>query len=216
MLLEPMGEFFARRLAGYDEHMRRDIAGAASFYPATAALLPAFPGCRVLDLGCGTGLELEDYFRLNPQARVTGIDLSREMLDALEKKFPDRDLELICGSYLELSLGKEKYDAAVSVESLHHLTPGEKLGLYRRLWEALIPGGYFILTDYFAVDDAEEAGFFRELAELRRREAVPPNIPVHFDIPLTPEHELELLRAAGFRPEALRRWGATALVRADK
>lgn len=213
-MLEPMGDFFALRLAGYDEHMRRDIAGAAEFYPATAVLLPRFPGCRVLDLGCGTGLELEDYFRLNPQAGVTGIDLSPEMLAALREKFPDRELTLLQGSYLELSLGKAEYDAAVSVESLHHFTAETKLALYRRLRAALRPGGYFVLTDYFAGDDGEEAAFFRELEERRRREGIPSDTLVHFDTPLTLEHELSVLTQAGFRPEVLRRWGATALIRA--
>ena len=213
-MLEPMGAFFAARLEGYDAHMRRDILGAAEFYPATAALLPDTPGCRVLDLGCGTGLELEAYFPRNPSARVTGIDLSPEMLEALRAKFPGKDLDLRCGSYFELSLGEGKYDAAVSVESLHHFPAEAKRGLYRRLHAALKPGGYFVLTDYFAADDAEEAAFFRELAELRRAEDVPAETPVHFDTPLTLAHELEVLEAAGFAPEALQSWGATVLIRA--
>ena len=29
----------------------------------------------VLDLGCGTGLEMDFYFRRNPAAKITGIDL---------------------------------------------------------------------------------------------------------------------------------------------
>ena len=215
-MLELMGDFFARRLEGYDAHMLRDIRGAAEFYPAAAALLPDTPGCRVLDLGCGTGLELEAYFPRNPTARVTGIDLSPEMLAALSRKFPDRDLTLIRGSYLELSLGEGEYDAAVSVESLHHF-PGEtKLDLYRRLHAALRPGGYFVLTDYFAADEGEEAAFFRELAELRRREGLDRETLVHFDTPLTLAHELELLREAGFAPEVQQSWGATSLVLARR
>ena len=31
---------------------------------------------EVLDLGCGTGLELDFYFKCNPTAKVTGIDLA--------------------------------------------------------------------------------------------------------------------------------------------
>ena len=213
-MLEPMGAFFARRLAGYDEHMRRDIQGAEEFYPATAALLPDFPGCRVLDLGCGTGLELEAWLPGHPDARVTGIDLSPEMLAALGAKFPRCDLDLRCGSYLELALGEAEYDAAISVESLHHFPPETKLGLYRRLHAALKPGGYFLLTDYFAADSGEEAAFFRELAELRRREGLAPDALVHFDTPLTREHELALLGEAGFGPlEVLGTWGATSLIR---
>ncbi len=215
MPLEEMGAFFARRLEGYDAHMLRDIAGAEESYPAAAALLPAFPGCRILDLGCGTGLELEFYFPGNPAARVTGIDLSREMLDALKRKFPDRDLDLRLGSYLELSLGEGEYDGAISVESLHHFTPAVKLGLYRRLRSALKPGGCFILADYFAASPEEESAFFRELGEKRRNEGFPEDALVHFDTPLTREHELALIRTAGFSAvEILGNWGATALIRA--
>ena len=79
-MLEKMSDFFEARLDGYDEHMLTNIASADEFYPFTAAMLPTFDGCRVLDLGCGTGLELEYYFALNPTAKVTGIDLSEGML----------------------------------------------------------------------------------------------------------------------------------------
>ena len=214
-MLEPMGAFFARRLEGYDAHMLRDIPGAEEFYPAAADLLPDFPGCRILDLGCGTGLELEFYFSRNRTARVTGIDLSPEMLEALGRKFPDRELELRRGSYLELSLGEAEYDGAISVESLHHFAPAVKLELYRRLYAALKPGGRFILADYFAADETEEAAFFRQLEEQKKREGVPADFLVHFDTPLTREHELSLLREAGFpAPEILKNWEATALIRA--
>ena len=82
-MLEKMSEFFENRLDGYDEHMLTCIESAEEFYPFTADLLPKEAGCRVLDLGCGTGLELEYYFRLNPSALVTGVDLSQGMLDEL-------------------------------------------------------------------------------------------------------------------------------------
>ena len=62
--LEEMSVFFENRLDGYDEHMRATIEGASAFYAYTAAQLPAGRGARVLDLGCGTGLELEEYFAL--------------------------------------------------------------------------------------------------------------------------------------------------------
>ena len=39
----------------------------------------------VLDLGCGTGLELDEIFRYFPDLAVTGIDLTREMLQQLKK-----------------------------------------------------------------------------------------------------------------------------------
>ena len=217
MALELMGDFFARRLEGYDAHMLRDIEGAEAFYPAAAALLPGTPGCRILDLGCGTGLELEFFFPRNPTARVTGIDLSAEMLEALGRKFRDRGLDLRLGSYLELSLGEAEYDGAISVESLHHSVPAVKLRLYRRLRAALKPGGCFILADYFAGSPAEEAAFFRELEAQKRHDGLADDVVVHFDTPLTPEHELALLREAGFSSaERVGMWEATSLIRASR
>ena len=212
-MLEPMDLFFDRRLKEYDAHQLHEIESAQEFYPFTAAQLPRTPGARVLDLGCGTGLELEYYFAQNPAAQVTGIDLAAGMLQAL--KFPGRDLHLIQGSYLELPLGAGIYDAAVSVESLHHFTKAEKVPLYRRVLAALKPGGYFLLTDYVAASDLEEEHFRAELLRLRAAENVPDGILCHFDTPLTLAHEQAALQEAGFtQVELLGTWGATATLRA--
>jgi len=216
-MLEKMDLFFEARLSDYDEHMLRDIEGAREFYPFTAALLPRQEGARVLDLGCGTGLELEFYFRLAKNAHVTGIDLSEGMLAALKKKFPGRNLELLQGSYFDLPLGENRFDAAVSVESLHHFTKEEKLGLYRKLYAALKDGGSFILTDYFA-DLPEQEEYFRgELLRLKAEQGLSNEEFYHYDTPLTFEHEMDALREAGFREVTdLKRWGATHCIRAVK
>lgn len=70
-MLERMAEFFENRLDGYDDHMMTNIESADEFYPFTAGCLPTNKGCRILDLGCGTGLELQEYYSLNPSAKVT-------------------------------------------------------------------------------------------------------------------------------------------------
>ena len=87
-MLEKMDAFFEKRLDGYDEHMLTEIESATEFYPFTASLLPLGADAHVLDLGCGTGLELEFYFRVNPQAKVTGIlfRLRRKLKAYLEKE----------------------------------------------------------------------------------------------------------------------------------
>lgn len=216
-MLEKMDAFFEARLDGYDAHMLQNIAGAEEFYPFTAELLPAGENIKLLDLGCGTGLELGYYFRLNPTAHVTGIDLSRGMLNALEGKFPDKELELICGSYFEVPFGKQCFDGAVSVESLHHFTKEEKLPLYRKLRGALKPGGYFILTDYFAESDGEESYFRQELLRKKRENGIMDDAFYHFDTPLTIEHEMQALTEAGFASvENLKNWGATYTIKARK
>jgi len=216
-MLEKMDAFFAKRLAGYDEHMRTGIEGSGEFYAYTAKLLPADPASKILDLGCGTGLELEDYFAINPRADVTGIDLSADMLHAMAQKFPDKKLELIHGSYFEVPFGNERFHAAVSVESLHHFPAQRKLSLYRRLHAALAPGGYFILTDYFAESGELERQYFESLEQLKRAQNITDHAFYHYDTPLTVEHETEVLKTAGFaNVEVLKNWAATYTLRADR
>ncbi len=214
-MLEKMGEFFDKRLDEYDAHQLNCIESAREFLLFTAESLPTFPNCKVLDLGCGTGLELEDYFKLNPSAKVTGIDLAPGMLGRLKEKFRDRDIELLCGSYFSVPFGRGLYDAAVSVESLHHFTAGEKVPLYAKLREALKPGGYFILTDYFSLSDGEECRHRSEWLRLKAAQGIPDGVFYHFDTPLTVPHETECLKAAGFTSVTLmKQWGATHCLKA--
>lgn len=216
-MLEKMSDFFNSRLDGYEDHQLHAIAQAEIFYPATAEQLPAQPHARVLDLGCGTGLELDYYFALNPTAEVTGIDLAGDMLKALRRKFPHKVLTLVQGSYFAVPLGESCYEGVVSVESLHHFTQEEKIPLYRNVFRALVPGGAFILTDYFAETDEQESFFRRELLRLKAEQGIRDEEFYHYDTPLTVAHEVEALQKAGFaRVEELGHWADTHLFRAEK
>ncbi|MBQ8638966.1 MAG: class I SAM-dependent methyltransferase [Lachnospiraceae bacterium] len=214
-MLEKMSDFFENRLDGYDEHMRTNIESAEEFYPYTADCLPKKENCSILDLGCGTGLELEEYYLFNPSARVTGIDLSQGMLSALKKKFPDKNMTLVIGSYFDVPFGEQLFDAAVSVESLHHFTKAEKVPLYAKLHRALKDQGYFILTDYFSLSDEEERLHRRNLISIKAEQGLGENECYHYDTPLTVMHETEALLEAGFSSvEVLKNWGATYTLKA--
>ena len=216
-MLEKMADFFENRLDGYDEHMMSNIESADEFYPFTAKQLPTTENCHILDLGCGTGLELEEYYPLNPSAKITGVDLSQGMLSVLKKKFADKDITLICGSYFDVHFGMSLFDSAVSVESLHHFTKAEKVPLYAKLHRALKDGGYFVLTDYFSLTDEEEQMHRQNLSELKTEQGISDDAFYHYDTPLTVKHETEALLEAGFSSvEVLKNWGATYTIKAVK
>ncbi len=194
-MLEHMDEFFANRVVGYDEHMLNDVMGCNNGYLRTAELLAKLKPSRILDLGCGTGLELDAIFKLLPDVAVTGIDMTEAMLAELKRKHPDKQLELILGDYFTVPFD-DNYDAAVSVESLHHFTRAEKLGLYKKLNAALKPGGIYIEVDYMCDTLEQEEHFLAEREKLVREQ----NITgfVHYDTPITVDGQISLLTSAGF------------------
>ena len=210
---EKMAEFFENRLDIYEKHQMEAIACADVFYPLTAQKLPKQSGAQVLDLGAGTGLELGFYYPLNKTAKVTCVDLSPKMLDVLKKKFSEYSPKIICGSYFDIEFEEEKFDAVVSVESLHHFTYAEKVILYKKIRRALKKDGVFILTDYMEDDEiAEKAGFERKnnmLSGLNEE-----GVFWHIDTPLTVEHEMQALIEGGFCVTHCGRWGKTSLLEA--
>ena len=197
MQLEEMSEFFNTRVDMYEEHMRACVDGAERFYEETAALFPETGAVHILDLGCGTGLELDELWRRNPEIEVTGIDLAGNMLARLQAKHPDKKLHLMQASYFDVDFGVARFDAAVSVETMHHFTHAEKVGLYRRLWASLKPGGWYVETDYVAPDQEYEDRYFAEYEQLRRQQGLTEGF-YHFDRPCTVQNQLSMLRTAGF------------------
>ncbi len=191
--LESMDGFFSARIDGYEEHM----SPWTEYYKWLARVLP--DGITtLLDLGCGTGLELDRIFERFPYLEVTGVDLSRIMLDKLRSKHGDRRLNLVCADYFVCELGENCFDAAVSVESLHHFSSDSKAALFAKLYRALKPGGVYIECDYIAQSREIEELTFAECARRRERDGIPPEVFVHFDTPLTLQHEIAALKAGGF------------------
>jgi len=190
--LEPMGDFFNKRAPSYDEVHTSHISGGIATKDLVARFLPE--GTRdVLDLGCGTGLELPALFARFPDAKVIGIDLAGDMLAILRGRCAGCDVETLCMSYFDYDFPPGQFDAVISVMSLHHFAPAQKQGLYLRVRQTLRPGGVFLNCDYIIGNPfAVRMNFFR----LRHLKCEPGEM--HFDTPLTARQETKTLRRAGF------------------
>ncbi len=199
--LEDMAAFFTKRLSDYEKHM----AIWEKSYQNLAESLPVW--CKnILDLGCGTGLELDKIWNLNPDIAVTGVDLCQGMLDKLSEKHSQRKLTTVCQDYFRYDFGKNIWDAVISFESLHHFLPEPKKELYQRIYQSIKEGGVFLLGDYTACCEEEEALLRGAYLEKRKRFGIAEGSFVHFDIPLTIKHESDLLKNAGFTIEKI--WDA--------
>ena len=211
--METMRDFFTARVQGYDAHMLAEVEGCREAYAVMAGLVP--PACRdLLDLGCGTGLELDAIFARCPDVHVTGIDLTPAMLDRLRAKHPDKAMRLICGDYLAADLGRGLYDCAVSFQTMPHFTHEAKTVLYRRIRAALRTGGAYLECDYMVETQAEEDLHFAEYDRLRRAAGLPADVLCHYDTPCTVANQRAMLLAAGFTAvrEVFRKGHTTLLV----
>lgn len=68
----------------------------------------------LLDIGCGTGLELKAIYNRFPDVKITGIDLSRDMLRRLKEKYTSKDIRTIEADYFDYPFENEQYDAPTS------------------------------------------------------------------------------------------------------
>lgn len=85
-----------------------------------------------------------------------------------------------------------------------------KAALYRKLHAALKDGGCFVLTDYFAESEQMEKESFQHLEALKKEQGLSEDEFYHYDTPLLAEHEMDILRKAGFRDvRIMKKWGKT-------
>ena len=214
--LEEMTDFFKVRLSGYEEHMmiwKDAYQYLAEIFPGKVQDVGRMQECvqektlemdrtqeslpvKVLDLGCGTGLELDEILKRYPDIEVTGVDLSADMLGKLREKHPQ--VITVCEDYFRADLGEELYDVVITFESLHHFKPEKKQDLFEKIYRALKPGGVFLEADYLACCEEEETLLMDICDRKRREEKIPEEVFVHFDTPLTAEKEMQLIRHVGF------------------
>jgi tRNA (cmo5U34)-methyltransferase len=180
--------------ATYLESMRADIPVFDELQLETAAATDGLEVKTILELGVGTGMTGRAVLERHPGARLVGIDESEAMLAAAEL---EGDLRV---SRLEDPLPEGSFDLVVSCLAVHHLEPDAKRDLFRRVAEALRPGGRFVLADVVVPEDPDDE--------------VTPTTP-GFDRPDRLTEQLEWLREAGFEARTTWSWKDLAIVRAD-
>jgi len=106
------------------------------------------PESRILDLGCGTGVNLDRLLRLGLTFRhYTGMDFSSSMLALARKRFGDMpSITFLEGDATALEDVGERYDAIVATWLLDHLREPESF--VNNVQHLLAPGGHLLLMFY--------------------------------------------------------------------
>ncbi len=191
---------FHQQAATYDSPRRRLIPPFDAFYAtATDAVGLATDVHRVLDLGAGTGMLAARVQHAHPDAELTLLDGAAGMLE-----------RATVGAHhivadLTDPLPAGPWDAIVSALAIHHLDDAPKQDLYKRINEALRPGGVFVNAEHVAGPTSRFTALYEQWHEREARAAGSDDAEwagalerMRHDRCASVEDQLAWLRQAGF------------------
>jgi phosphatidylethanolamine/phosphatidyl-N-methylethanolamine N-methyltransferase len=165
---------YARWAPFYDRSFGAYTRGPTRIGVAEANKLPAG---KILELGVGTGLSLPHYDRKH---RLTGIDLSPEMLDIARKRVAEEKLshvealhEMDAGN---LTFSDASFNAAMAMFVMTVVPdPDRVLGEMIRVVK---PGGRVILVNHFSAKRGPRAAIERWLSRYSSKLGWRPEFPI--------------------------------------
>ena len=150
---------YRNRADGYIPERQNLIKIAQSVYKN---LVKRSQPCRILDLGCGDGLMVEDLLEVDNTIDATLVDGSPEMLKAAGSRLARFEKKHLVNASFQDLLTKDPlrntYTFVLSSLAIHHLTMSEKEALFDYVHRHLDPGGFFLIIDVVLspTDDLEK------------------------------------------------------------
>ena len=182
----------------YLPNMLEEVSSYPELQEQTARAAADIPAETILELGIGTGETARRILATHPNAKLTAIDSSAEMLERARAVVPEADLHL---AQLQNPLPEGPFDLVVSALAVHHLDGPGKQNLFRRIAAVLPPGGAFVLADV-VVPETEA-------------DVVTP-IDWDYDLPDRVDDQLRWLRDAGLEAEPVWAYKDLAVLRATR
>jgi len=93
------------------------------------------PGMKLLDLGCGDGLDLVHYKKLG--AEIYGMDASEKLLEIAKKRLPNENIQL--GFFEKIPFQENFFDVVLSKYSI--MSSADMGLIFKEILRVLKPGG---------------------------------------------------------------------------
>jgi len=157
------------------------------------AALNLRPGDRVLEVGVGTGLSLQLYPR---DVRITGIDVSREMLEKARERVARRGLKNI-DALLEMDAEQMNFpDASFDkVVAMYVVSVVERPGkLLEELHRVCKPDGEIFIVNHFQSENRIIGGIEKALSGFSSTLGFHPDFKLHEVLPAGHNGEVSMSR----------------------
>lgn len=135
-----------RAYESYDEivqwfdHARTNTLMESEYLNLILNSVPA--GSSVLDLGCGTG-ELIAQFFIDRGFKITGVDGSKKMIELCKKRFPSE--QWIVSDMRNINLSQQ-FDVVLAWHSFFHLDQDSQRKMFKIFETHIRPGGILAFT----------------------------------------------------------------------
>ena len=140
---------------------------------------PNFPHeaeTHILNLGCGPGSLAFRALECYPNARIVAVDFDPVLLTMARQVAQDATDRI---QFLQLDIRDagwwmahgSAFDLVVSATALHWLGAENLARTYRRVYQALKPGGWLMNSDHIASDNPETQTRYREMLRARQKAA---------------------------------------------
>ena len=153
----------------------------------------------VLEVGVGTGITLPQY---NPHLRITGIDLSPEMLSKARARVREKCVSNVDGIYemdaSELAFEDGAFDTVVAMYVMTVVPDPVKV--LRELERVCAPGGEVLIVNHFAQDHGIRGKVERWLAPASRALGWHPDFRIET---ITGVTKLDLVETRSMKPMGL-------------
>lgn len=127
------------------EKMPRSVKGlkGAGEWHVLKALIPDLRNKHVLDLGCGFGWHCR-YAREQQASSVTGIDISRNMLQKAREYTDDPFISYVEMPIEDIHFSDSQFDVVISSLAFHYIKSFDSI--CKKVYGYLKPGGTFVFS----------------------------------------------------------------------
>ena len=151
--------YFAAMPAGYlksergqrdrSDHLQGRLRHARTYVVPWLDYHRPLDGCRLLEIGCGTGSATVAFAEQG--ANVTAIDVDEESQAVARCRCEcfgvKADFRLLNALDLDRLDGSQPFDVIVFYASLEHMTLDERVTALSKVWALVVPGGFLGVVD---------------------------------------------------------------------